>query len=185
MDVKDSINWYREKVKTIRSINVNRVFTDSPGYRLRSNIGQDMIGQLYLFQYDAKWKDKLPYYDQAPLIFFLEVQDDNHFLALNLHYISPFRRAQLLNALYDYAILDDKNRVQKLAISYGILKGATKTAFFKPCVKSYLIDHLRSRFLKILPSEWAPVTLLPLARFVGATEAKVHYDSNAKIRGEY
>ena len=32
-------------------------------------VGRPMIGKMYSFFYDPKWKKKLPYYDRFPLIF--------------------------------------------------------------------------------------------------------------------
>jgi hypothetical protein len=181
-DIQRAREWYREKARSIKSVNINRILDETPEYRLRSSSAGDMIGQMYLFQYDAKWKDKLPYWDQSPLIFPIEYYGDS-MLGINLHYLSPFRRAQLMNALYTIAETNENNKPQRLKISYGILKGASQFEYFKPCVKKYLIDHVRSRFLRILPSEWDIALMLPLARFVGASQTKVWYDSNRIIRG--
>jgi hypothetical protein len=182
LDVQKARDWYRDKAREIKSVNVNRVLDKAPEYRLKSTMRSDMIGEMFLFQYDAKWKRTLPYYDQSPLIFPIEMQGDGRFLGINFHYISYLRRAQLMNALYTVAITEN-SRVKKLNISYGILKGAMQFSYYKPCVKSYLTDHVQSRFLRILPSEWDSALFLPLARFVGASQSKVWYDSNAKIRG--
>jgi hypothetical protein len=182
LDVQKARDWYRAKGKEIKTVNVNRVLEKSPDYRLKSSMSGDMIGEMFFFQYDAKWKKELPYYDQAPLIFPIGIQSEDRFLGINLHYLSYFRRAQLMNALYDLAITE-KSKVRKLNISYGILNGVAKFEYFKPCVKSYLIDHVQSRFLRILPSEWDAALFMPLARFVGASSSKVWYDSNSKIRG--
>ena len=181
LDQTKASQWYREKAKEIKTVNINRVLEKSPEYRLRTTISGDMIGQMYLFQYDAKHKATLPYYDQSPLIFVIDV-GNGRFMGINMHYISYFRRAQLMNAMYDLAVRE-KDQIKRLNISYGILKGISKMQYFKPCVKSYLSDHLQSRFLRILPSEWDFVLQLPLQRFVGATAAKVWYDSNKTIRG--
>lgn len=175
--------WYRNKAKEIKTVNINRVLEKAPEYRLKSTMSENMIGEMFLFQYDAKWKKELPYYDQSPLIFPIGMQGDGKFLGINLHYISFYRRAQLMNALYSVAVRE-KNQIKKLAISYSILKSVSEFAYFKPCVKSYLVDHVQSRFLRILPSEWDSALFLPLARFVGASQTKVWYDSNKIIRGE-
>lgn len=182
LEVQQARDWYREKAREVKTVNINRVLEKSPEYRLKSRMSGDMIGEMFFFQYDAKWKKELPYYDQAPLIFPIEMQGDGRFLGINFHYISYLRRAQLMNALYTLAVTEN-NKVRRLNISYGILKAASNMTYFKPCVKSYLIDHVQSRFLRILPSEWDTALFLPLARFVGASQTKVWYDSNAKIRG--
>ncbi len=181
LDIEKARDWYRNKGREVRSVNVNRLFDETPEYRLKFSMRGDMIGDMYYFQYDAKWKDKLPYWDQAPLVFPIEFYGDS-FLGINLHYLSYFRRAQLMNALYSLAHTEN-NKVRYLNISYGLLKSAASLSYFKPCVKKYLLDHMQSRFLKILPSEWDAALMMPLARFVGASEARVWNDSNKIIRG--
>ena len=66
---------------------------------LFNRLGQDSIGKMYMFYYDAKTKDKLPYWDRFPLIFVLDVRPDR-FWGVNLHYLPPLYRAKLMNALY-------------------------------------------------------------------------------------
>jgi hypothetical protein len=144
-----------------------------------------------MFKYDPKWKDELPYYDIFPLIFPIEIYKDS-FLGINLHYLPYKQRAQLMDALYTLLYKKDetisiKNKTDKndkLIIAYQILKGASKFKNFKPCVKKYLFNHVRSR-LSIIPlKHWETVMMLPLARFIKAPESKVWSDSMAKIRGK-
>ena len=82
-DQKRSMNWYQNQIKNLRSMNTN-VNSMLTGHRdLRAQI---VPGGLYLFQYDAKHKDTLPYWDKLPLVFpFRKVPDG--FYGLNLHYL--------------------------------------------------------------------------------------------------
>src|SRR4051812_41636100 len=43
-------------------------------------------GEMIFFMYDAKWKDKLPFFDRFPLIFPVEMYP-NGFAGMNLHYL--------------------------------------------------------------------------------------------------
>lgn len=133
------------------------------------------IGHMFLFFYDAKWKDKLPYWDQLPLILPFHVADD-HFKAFNLHYLSPYRRAQLLNQLYKISEREP-DQVRRLNVSYGMLSMASKLGPLRATVKMYLNSHVRSRFFWIRPQEWDAAVGLPVARFVGASPMKVWRDS--------
>lgn len=126
-------------------------------------IGADSIGKMLLFFYDPKTKKELPYYDRFPLIFPIESYKDG-FLGINMHYLSPFQRAKLMDALYSIAE-SPRTPQQKLSLSYGVLKGASKFKLFKPCVKRYLYSHVRSRFFDVRPEEWDTVLVLPIERF--------------------
>lgn len=128
------------------------------------NFSDDFIGKMILFNYDPKWKHKLPYYDIYPLIFPIEIYKDG-FLGINLHYLPKKERAILMVALF--TILSDKNFDEntKLNISYKVLKESIKFKLFKPCVKRYLNAHIRSSFYKINTNMWNLVLMLPLEKF--------------------
>lgn len=135
---------------------------------------------MVMFFYDAKWKDVLPYWDQFPLVYPIEMYDDG-FLGINLHYLPPILRARLMDALYTAAITR-KDKIQRLRISYDILNSAAKFTPFKPCIKRYLVKHVRSRFFYVEPREWDMALLLPTQRFVGASDTKVWSDSRKIIK---
>ena len=147
--------------------------------RLSSNKKKIEIGKMYLFSYDPKTKEKLPYYDKFPLIFPIESYNDG-FLGINLHYLPPLLRVKLLDALYDTINNNKMNDSTKLKISYQILKSATKFRYFQPCVKRYLLSHIRSGFKEIEPTEWNKAILLPTQKFEKASESKVYQDSIRK-----
>lgn len=160
-------------------VNVNKLQASNKS-RLFSRFGREDIGSMISFFYDAKLKDVLPYWDQFPLVFPIEIYDDG-FLGINLHYLPPLLRAKLMDALYTTAITK-KDKIQRLKISYDILVSATKFSPFKPCVKRYLKGHVKSRFFYIEPNEWDMALMLPTQRFVGASEQKVWRDSREKIK---
>ena len=148
--------------------------------RLRSEI--KFFGEMYTFAYDPKHKETLPYYDRFPLIFPIN-KAKGGFLGINFHYLPPMMRAELMDALYGTANNKNYDETTRLKISYDILNRASKYKFFKPAVKHYLNNHVRSRFIYINPSEWDIALFLPTARFVGATKQKVYADSRKIIRG--
>ena len=49
------------------------------------------IDRMYCYAYDPKYGDKLPYYDEFPLIFMVR-PESNGFIGINLHYVSPRNR---------------------------------------------------------------------------------------------
>lgn len=146
---------------------------------------QMYIGQMYFFQYDAKFKDdpkKLPYWDSYPLVFIIEDAGDR-FLSINLHYLNHPMRARLLDALHSIATNKTYNDNQRLALSYGVLKSSAKFKWFKPCVKWHLKDHIVSPYYKIPGEFWSYVTFLPLEKFNRKPKTFVWAESARKIRG--
>lgn len=170
--------WYRDTAKEYKRINEGGFMKGDPD-RLTN---RPMIGQMYMFYYDAKHKATLPYFDRFPLIFPYKKTPDG-FMGINMHYLPLNYRAQLMDALYDVANNSRYDETTKLKLSYSMLNGAAKYKYFKPCVKRYLSNQVRSRFLYIYPSEWDIALFLPLERFQGASKAQVYKDSRNIIRG--
>lgn len=156
---KSAVDWLKDKItdisKKIRR-NQNNVFTKD---------ASPEIGQMYLFAYDPKYKNVLPFYDAYPLVFPIEFYGDG-FLGLNLHYLPPMARASLLTNLKKLANNDKYNDSTKLVISYEILKTySTQFSGFENCVKRYLFAHVRSSFHQVSPMDWDKAVLLPLQRW--------------------
>lgn len=170
--------WYRDAAKEYKRINEGGLMKSDPD-RLTN---KPMVGQMYMFYYDAKHKATLPYFDRFPLIFPYKKLPDG-FMGINMHYLPLNYRAQLMDALYDTANNSRYDETTKLKISYNMLNSAAKYRYFKPCVKRYLTSQLKSRFLYIYPSEWDTALFLPLERFQGASKATVYKDSRKAIRG--
>lgn len=168
--------WYRTSARNINDVNENKLMKSDPT-RFRQTISP---GRMYMFYYDPKLKDTLPYYDSFPLIFPLDVQNDR-FLGLNLHYLPLPYRAKLMDMLYNTANNMRFDNTTKLQISYKILKAASTNRYFKPCVKMYLKKHVRSRFVAVGASEWDIALFLPMERFEKASKNKVWSDSTNKI----
>ena len=135
---------------------------------------------MMFFQYDPKHKDTLPYYDIFPLVIPINIYKDG-FLGLNLHYLPPPHRAKLLNALMNLATDSRFDEKTRLAISYEYLAGVKKYKLAGPCIKRYLTNHIRSKFVLIPAPEWEQAIFLPFAIWAKASEAKVWDDSLKKL----
>jgi hypothetical protein len=176
---KDSIAWLREKIAEIkRPAAIVRDIVQEKSRRTN----QLKLGRLYAFVYDPKSKDDLPYYDKFPLVLVLEKYPDG-FLGLNLHYLPYKYRVAFLTKLVKYAVTDKEDDIVRLRVTYDILNASRRFKEFKPCLKRYLFNHMRSRLLAIQPKEWETATLLPLQMFKGATANKVWTESVEEIRG--
>lgn len=168
--------WYRNTAQEYKNINETKLMKG--GNERLTN--RPMIGSMYMYYYDPKHKATLPYYDRFPLVFpYRKVE--NGFMGLNLHYLPLNYRAKLMDALYDVANNDKFDETTKLKFNYNILNSASKYKYFAPCVKHYLTEQVRSRFLYVYPSEWDIALFLPLERFQGASKQKVWAESKKLI----
>jgi hypothetical protein len=107
------------------------------------------------YEYKAKWRRDLPFYDKYPLAFVIET-DDKSFFAVNLHYYSPKERLGVVASL-----MEDK--IPKFR------KGAHK----------YLLSEVRSPYLILAQQEWETMCLLPVKEFVrdlGGVEIPIQSD---------
>lgn len=174
--------WYRERAAGVRKSTVqsqrlvNELRRDD---RARARV---RYGSMYMFMYDAKHKDTLPYYDAFPLVFPIN-KAEGGFLGLNMHYLPPTLRARLMDALYDTATNDKFDETTRLRINYQLLNSIAKFRWFAPTVKHYLGRQMRSQLMYVNPSEWDIALFLPTQQFVGARPAKVYADSRRIIRG--
>ncbi len=81
---KESMTWFRNRVKNMRTVNRKALMADEPA-TFTSRIS---TGNMYHFYYDPKHKETLPYYDRFPLILAVGPAKGG-FYGLNLHYIPP------------------------------------------------------------------------------------------------
>lgn len=169
---KEAREWFRNKASNYRKggLDKNRFFSGSV---LSNSV---IPGRMFMFTYDAKHKDTLPYWDAFPLIFVINTFPGG-FDGLNLHYLQPMLRARLMDALYENlnnSRFDDTTRIM---VNYGVLKSASNLSLFKPCYKSYLYSQVRSRFIYVEPKEWDIAMFLPLQNFQKATAQQVWRES--------
>lgn len=136
-----------------------------------SNQNDPIIGGMFHFVYDPKFKMVLPVWDKYPLVVPIEIYSDG-FLGLNLHYLPPTLRAKLLDALLEYKETTKTKEIY-MNVSYQLLKSAIKTNLFQPCVKRYLSSHIKSKLIKVAPEYWEEVAFLPTQEFQKQSAADV------------
>lgn len=186
-------NWYRTSAKEFKGrIRGNETRID---YGRSRDLNRKLIkeyenterakteikpGSMYMYFYDAKHKDTLPFWDRFPLIFPFRVESDRLW-GINMHYLPLPLRAKLMDSLYDLTNNNRYDESTKLKLSYQILNASSELRFFKPCVKQYLKSHMRSKFMYIRPEEWDVALFLPCESFVGASKTQVWSDSKTKL----
>jgi hypothetical protein len=174
-------DWFRTKALSVRKVQDNKITNTQMPFRRLQMLTPNSIGKMYMFVYDAKHKDTLPYFDAFPMIFPIEFYGDS-FLGINLHYLSPVLRAKLMDALYPTINNKKFDNTTKLRIAYQTLASASKFRYFKPCVHKYLFSQVGSAFIYIAPDEWDFALMLPTERFQGANKQQVFKDSLEKTR---
>lgn len=173
---EEAREWYRNAAKQIKRVNENTLMRSDTD-RLVNKI---LPGAMYMFQYDPKYKDTLPYYDRVPLIFPFRIVKDG-FYGINLHYLPLTLRAKLMDGLYDFVNNKRYDETTRMNLSYRLLNSSSKLRYFQPCVKHYLYNQMQTRFMYIYPSEWDIAIFLPTARFQKRTANYVHAQSRTVI----
>ena len=173
---QQSRDWFRKKAQQMRRVNRNQLMQEEE-IILRNRFG---VGNMYMFFYDPKTKDTLPYYDAFPLVIPVEPAEKG-FYGINLHYLPPVLRAKFLDSLLDITSNKSYDEKTKFRLSYQLLKGSQKFRHFKPCFKRYLTAHVRSRFALVPAPEWEIATFLPTADWRKASGTQVYRDSRAMI----
>lgn len=177
-DGQKSYQWYRSQINALGRIDGQNFLRDK---RLTSNL---VPGQMYLFAYDPKHKDTLPYYDTLPLVLPFRRLPDG-FLGINLHYLPYMMRFRLLGELSKLATDDKMNETTRIKISWQVLEGSSKLFAATACVKHYLSNHLKSRFLKINFNDWITAAMLPIERFQKESKQNVWKDTRQKYGSRY
>ena len=173
---KESREWFMKKAKVIKGINREALMKEEPLDRGARRI----IGSMQMFFYDPKYKETLPYYDRFPLAIIVKPAKGG-FLGMNLHYLPPILRAKFLDALMDN-VTSKKSPDVKFKLTTRLLASASDLEYYKPCIKHYLNEHVRSNFAEVKAPEWEIATFLPTALFEKADQRKVYNDSRRMIR---
>jgi hypothetical protein len=163
---RQSLEWYRKEAGKLSSTIYGKFVKNQPRIlkdETAKFVSRVTIGKLYAYTYDPKWKEVLPYYDIFPMVFPVD-KAKGGFLGINLHYLPVKARAVLMDQLYQIET-SNTGYARKLDLSYALLKSASRYSLFKPCLKHYLTNFVRSRFLMIHPDEWDLALMMPVHKF--------------------
>mgnify|MGYP001033262683 CR=1 FL=1 len=145
---KESIQWFSRVVRKDRVINDITKITeglDKPRFK---------PGEMMTYSYNPKTKDKLDFYDEHPLIIFLDKTKDGWY-GLNLHYLSPSIRAKVFEEL-EYG---NKGLAR---VAYSLSKNPKTEA----CLKRYLARHVVSKPKVVPKTMWEIAIALPFEKFI-------------------
>ena len=151
--------WYRNTVRKLAlrvDDNPERLIRDEIQDRMGAEEQEDsnqirryaVSGHMYIFEYKAKTAQRLPYYDEFPLVYVIKATR-NEFWGLNLHYMSPKRRAWVMKRLMEGRINAHRN-----------------------CFHKYITSHVDGFLLDLAAEEWTTAILLPVETFVKRTRGR-------------
>jgi len=156
---RESIRWY---VKLLKSLNARDIKKEGLG----EFVNTPRLGKLCCYYYDAKTKDKLPYWDKFPIMMPLDYQKDKGtILGLNFHYLPPDARKILFDQLFAVRARKDLTVENQILMSYMVLKRTSQFPGWRDCIKRYIPDHFRSKILEIDPLSWKLAVALPTQMF--------------------
>ena len=161
---KQSIEWFRKKAAQLGKTTVANVMDEPEIKQVARAETEGPIGNMYMFQYDPKYRQTLPYYDAFPLVIITGARPGG-FIGMNLHYLPAVLRAKLLDAI--------------LGNSGG---AGLPQRLVEPTIHRYLNNHVRSKFALVDKPEWEIATFLPTADFRKAPMSTVYKDSRRAMR---
>lgn len=165
--VSKSARWFDQQARLLsqKTINPARLIRSNPELSVTAIVP----GEMYLFQYDAKFKDTLPIWDKYPLVFPFKKLSDG-FIGLNMHYLPYYARIKLLNKLMVFRNNSTLDHQTRLKLSWSLINGVSALRVAEPCVHRYLSSHVKSPFKRIEAQHWATAMMLPVEGFVGGTK---------------
>lgn len=172
----ESLNWFRTKVKSIARPSRDKLLKDSA----LKKVNRALPGRMFMYFYDPKTKETLPYYDKFPLIIMVE-RAPKGFYGLNLHYLPPKLRAKFFDKLLEFKNNKKYDESTKFRITYDFLKASSKLKEFRPCFKRYLNEHVTSTIAEVPSTEWEAALFLPTEQFVKKSKNSVWSTSRGMI----
>ena len=173
---QESLNWFKKRLQSVARVNNNQILKDP----LLKKVSKPLMGRMYMYFYDPKTKDTLPYYDRFPLIIMLK-KERGGFTGLNLHYLPPVLRAKFFDNLTEFTNNKKYDESTRFRLMYSFLKNSSKLELLKPCFKKYLTSQVESRITEVPATEWEVALFLPTDKFVKNSRTTVWRKSRAMI----
>lgn len=155
LSLQEASKWYRNNTRKLAAEKKAKV-----PHKFES-------GNIYLYRYDPKTKDTLPYYDTLPVVLVLSLTNDG-FYGLNFHYLPPASRLILLRKMQAF-----KLKSGEFLLDHSKIKNLDIFSEHEPTFKRYLFSHIRSNIRMIPVEDWKHVVSLSLESFVKATKEEV------------
>ena len=171
-----SVQWYVRAVRNYaKGVNT---FIEAQQTDLGKEAKSVDPGKMYLFTYDPKWKADLPYYDTVPLVVLIDTIPGG-FSGINLHYLAPTLRANLLDKLLP-ALDNQLTDKSTLKSRWSIVNNFSRFPEVRNSVKKYLAVNVTGPLIEVNPNNWKSAIFLPVQNFVGASNRFVYKETMEK-----
>ena len=168
---RQSRKWFQNNVKNLQ-VSRQGLLKDTA----LQQTGNTIRGNMYMYFYDPKFKETLPYYDRFPLTIMIDPAPGG-FYGLNLHYLNYPVRARFLDELMSLAPNNVKDTTRLVKLRYDLLQSVRKYKEFKPCFKHYLGKHVVSQFSRVPMTDWEIAIFLPVEQFKKKSKASIWNES--------
>ena len=168
---RQSRKWFQANVKNLQ-VTRPSLLQD----KALSRTSVPIRGNMYMYFYDPKHKETLPYYDRFPLTIMVDAAPGG-FYGLNLHYLNYNTRARFLDELMALGPEKSTESSRLTKIRYNLLSGVQKYKEFKPCFKHYLGAHVKSQFARVPMTDWEIAIFLPVEQFKKKSKGSVWNES--------
>ena len=160
--------WFRDKAASVKTGSArNKLLSAESRY---TDIDNELVGNMYFFRYDPKFKSVLPMYDKYPLVIVIERYNDG-FLGLNMHYLTQGQKQGAVKLMNDF--YTRKKPFTGVTTGRGLTNWEllinTSTAMESMANKSvhrYLYSHVRSQYIRINKDEYDKAIQLPIGEWV-------------------
>ena len=173
---RESLQWFKKRLKSVTRVQNNQILKDP----LLNRVPKPLMGRMYMYFYDPKTKETLPYYDRFPLIIMVK-KERNGFTGLNLHYLPPVLRARFFDRLTQFTNNKKYDESTRFRLTYNFLRSSSKLEMFKPCFKRYLTSQITTKITEVPATEWEVALFLPTDKFVKNSRTTVWKKSRAMI----
>jgi len=166
-----ALEWFRVNIRRIFDRRQNeKIYLDG------TRVAEIVEGRMYMMFYNAKHKKTLPWYDRFPLVIPFDkrsIQDG--FYGINLHYIPPMARQDLLEELYKYP--EDEG----IDLNYEYFKSISRLRPAIPCIKRYKYSRILRPPMQVQKDYWDVAAMLPTADFGSVNTNTVYANSRKQI----
>lgn len=177
-----SHDWFRAKIKELSN--------NAPSFQMKTDLLKTtkpiqttrfLPGSLFIFKYDPKWKEELPYYDTWPCSLIFGMEGDRVF-GINIHYLNINLRCKLFDKIWMIAQVYRNNQQQCKRLTWRLLGNVAKFPEVAGCTKSYLYSHIQSKLIKVDIDDWKTSIHLPVASFAKKSQDYVIRETSKIVR---
>lgn len=160
------------------------------------------VGKAYSFTYDAKYKDKLDFWDVLPhlMICIGHVEKAKgggyNSLGINFSYIPPQVRLKVLDKIvktFNSIIDSNRHRIERyqvnslseLPIHYKVAKEILKGSGFEFAIRSYIYTRIQTKPRIITYDDWWRVATFPSKYVKKMTIRQIYYLYKRNVKEDY